>query len=44
MNSDVSKNVKDQKISSANKRMGLTLLSIAVVFFASVIVKKLFIG
>lgn len=44
MNSDISKNTRNQKISSANKRMGLTLLSIAVVFFASVIVKKLFIG
>ncbi|SMC63236.1 cytochrome oxidase small assembly protein [Polynucleobacter kasalickyi] len=43
MESDTNK-IAVTKTSSANKRMGLTLLSIAVVFFASVIIKKMIVG
>jgi hypothetical protein len=43
MESEVTKTVL-KKSSSANKRMALTLLSIAVVFFASVIIKRMIVG
>ncbi|MEI7531689.1 MAG: cytochrome oxidase small assembly protein [Betaproteobacteria bacterium] len=33
-----------QKTSSANKRMGLTLMSIALVFFVAIIIKRTFLG
>jgi hypothetical protein len=36
------KNNQGNKTSAANKRMALTLLSIAIVFFASVFLKKIF--
>lgn len=44
MGTDTKEVVSNQKASSANKRMGLTLLSIAIAFFVSVILKKIFFG
>jgi hypothetical protein len=37
-------NQPTEKVAQANKRMAITLGSIAIVFFAAIIIKKLLIG